>query len=355
MSLKQVSWTKVIAGLVSVLLMVVIVRTVRAGAATAPELGDAQHAERTLAGGAPAKGAHLVGGNGIVEPAGREVKLASQVTGVVSAVHVKEGDVVVAGAPLIELESSQQRAAAVAADADVALANAELSRMLNGLRGEDVEATIAESDAAKSRADLSSTSLARTETLAKGGAVSADELDRARSQTRDASALARAADARRRAAMAGSRPEDVLVARTRLVSAKARRDEARARLEQLTLRAPREGEVLQVKVCVGEYYTPSAGPLAILGDTKTLQVRMDVDERDIAKVVLGARASIEADAFRGRKFTGRVSEIGRRMGRKNVRSDDPTERIDTKILEVVVELDATAGLVPGQRVMSYID
>jgi HlyD family secretion protein len=43
------------------------------------------------------------------------------------------------------------------------------------------------------------------------------------------------------------------------------------------------------------------------------------------------------------------------MGRKNVRTDDPTERIDTKILEVVIDLDDTERLVPGLRVTSYID
>jgi HlyD family secretion protein len=43
------------------------------------------------------------------------------------------------------------------------------------------------------------------------------------------------------------------------------------------------------------------------------------------------------------------------MGRKNVRSDDPTERIDTKVLEVVCELDAPDGLVPGLRVTNFIE
>jgi len=359
MRLTQIPWTKAIAGLVAALLLVVIVRTVRAGAPTAPNAKDGKRADRVLSGGASAGAAGAaglsVGGNGIVEPAGRESKLASQAQGVVHTIAVKEGDYVAEGATLIELESSQQRAAALAADADVALANAELARTLHGLRAEDVDAAIAESEAAKSRSDLSNTSLARTEQLAKGGAVSADELDRARQQTKDADALSRASDARRRAALSGSRPEDVLVARTRYAAAKARRDEARARLEQMTLRAPRAGEVLQIKVRAGEYYTPSAGPLAILGDTKKLQVRMDVDERDIARISLDAHATIQADAFPGRKFSGRVIEIGRRMGRKNVRSDDPTERIDTKVLEVVVELDETQGLVPGLRVMSYID
>ena len=43
------------------------------------------------------------------------------------------------------------------------------------------------------------------------------------------------------------------------------------------------------------------------------------------------------------------------MGRKNVRTDDPTERIDTKILEVVLELDEREGLFPGLRVVGYVD
>ncbi|MDC0670624.1 hypothetical protein [Nannocystis radixulma] len=47
-------------------------------------------------------------------------------------------------------------------------------------------------------------------------------------------------------------------------------------------------------------------------------------------------------------------EIGRRMGRKNIRTDDPVERIDTKILEVVIELDKAEALLPGLRVVSVI-
>ena len=47
---------------------------------------------------------------------------------------------------------------------------------------------------------------------------------------------------------------------------------------------------------------------------------------------------------------GRVDEIGRRLGRKNARTDDPVQRLDTKILEVRITLDAPGGLLPGQRV-----
>ena len=53
-------------------------------------------------------------------------------------------------------------------------------------------------------------------------------------------------------------------------------------------------------------------------------------------------------------YRGRVEEIGRRMGRKNVRTDDPVERNDTKILEVVLTLEAPRGLLVGQRVVGFI-
>ena len=42
------------------------------------------------------------------------------------------------------------------------------------------------------------------------------------------------------------------------------------------------------------------------------------------------------------------------LGRKNVRTDEPSERIDTKILETLVELDNGVELPIGLRVNAYI-
>jgi len=83
-------------------------------------------------------------------------------------------------------------------------------------------------------------------------------------------------------------------------------------------------------------------------------VRMDVDERDVARIANGAAAYVTADAFGAERFTGRVVEVSRRFGRKNIRTDDPVEKNDTKILEVVIQLDSNQKLVPGQRVTSFI-
>jgi HlyD family secretion protein len=82
---------------------------------------------------------------------------------------------------------------------------------------------------------------------------------------------------------------------------------------------------------------------------------VDVDERDIARVKVGAPGYVTLSAFPGRRFPAEVVEVGARMGRKNVRTDDPVERLDVKILEVVLQVAQPEGLVPGIRVTGYID
>jgi len=82
-------------------------------------------------------------------------------------------------------------------------------------------------------------------------------------------------------------------------------------------------------------------------------VRMDLDERDVGRVAVGNTALVRAIAFPGRDFQARVISVAQRMGRKNVRTDDPTERNDTKILEVVLVVSQATGLVVGQRVMAF--
>jgi len=298
----------------------------------------------------------LVGGNGIVEPAERETRVAAQVTAVVQKVLVREGATVKAGDVLVELANATERAQVAAAEADVAQERAHLQRTNNGMRAEEQDALEADRDAARARAARSADTLVRTERLQSLGAISAEELERDRRQAQADAALARATQARVEAAKAGSRTEEITAAKARLSAAQARLDQARANLARLTVRAPLDGEILQVKIREGELYSFQGGvePLVIMGDTRKLRVRMDVDERDIARVALGAAAYVVADAFGARKFTGQVVEVGRRFGRKNVRTDDPVERNDTKILEVVIQLDENVLLVPGQRVTSFI-
>jgi multidrug resistance efflux pump len=255
---------------------------------------------------------------------------------------------------LLELESSTEEAQLAAAEADVVVAQATLGRSRRGVRPEELQAITRDADAAEARATLSEGVLERLERAGQSGAATGDEVERARRQAAADRAALEAARARQAGGRMGRR-EDVLVAMAQLRVAEARRDQARATLERLRIVAPIAGEVLEIRSRVGEYVQPSSSDAVIvLGDTSQLRARIDVDERDIARVALGSEAFVRADAFPGRDVRGRVVEIGRRMGRKVLRTDEPTERIDTKILEVVVELEGFEGLVPGVRVMGYV-
>ncbi len=304
---------------------------------------------------APLPKGEVIGGNGIVEPVDREVRVGAPLPGLVARIFVKEGDWVEEGTPLLKLSDDVEAAALRAAQADVEAARAQLGRTKGALRFEDRRAAYAEADAAKARAELSRQSYERLEKLLAKGAATQDERDKAKWQADSDDAAARAAEERARAARAGARRDDVLVSEQAILQAEARLAQAKATLERLTIRAPRAGRIFQILVRPGEYFSP--GPTAWLltmGDTRQIHVRIDVDERDYARVKLGARAFVTAEAFGDRRFGGKVVDIGRRMGRKNVRTDEPTERLDTKILEVVVALDGGAELVPGLRVMGYI-
>src|SRR5260370_9688217 len=95
-------------------------------------------------------------------------------------------------------------------------------------------------------------------------------------------------------------------------------------------------------------------PILTIGDRNILRVRVDVDETDVSKVRVGQKAYVTAGAFGKQKFWGRVVRVGQQLGPKNVRTDEPTERVDTKILETLVELDPGTQLPDGLRVDASI-
>jgi HlyD family secretion protein len=343
-------------------------RLLRADTPTKPRPSDVRDAARIV----PPPGAEAdermrppplasVSGNGVIEPATPETNVGTVVAGRIAQIAAREGEKVEAGAVLFELEAEVETAQLAAATAEVEAATAQLARSVRGSREEDVKAAVADAETAVARANAASAIAERLGRAAASGAATVDEADRARRQASVEEAAVRAAEARRQSVLAGSRREDIQLARAQLAAAAARRAEAEALRARLTIRAPIAGEILQVKYRKGEYVQPGGEQLAVMGDTSRLRVRMDVDERDIGKIRVGGAVVVRVNAFAGVDFAGTIAEIGRRMGRKNVRSDDPAERNDTKILEVLIDLQRTeggpgggTGLIVGQRVTAYV-
>jgi len=290
----------------------------------------------------------------------RTVQVASRTGGRVVEVRVHEGQRVKAGDVLIALDRAELEARRDEARAATDLAQAQLDRVVNGPRNvevdayharmkaaeaqfdelsrgarrEDVDRARAQLAAAESQLKNAELAASRNAELARTGAISAAEVDRASSErdtavaNRDAAkmALAALADgsrpevvaaARARVAEAraqlentrlGSRDEDVRVARAQLVQAQARLALAETNLTETTIVSPRECVVEALDLRPGDLL--SAGqPAATLVEDDQLFVRAYVPETELGLLHVDDTVPFTVDTFPDHAFHATVQHI----------------------------------------------
>jgi multidrug resistance efflux pump len=201
------------------------------------------------------------------------------------------------------------------------------------------------------------TEMIRRQKLYTAGVIAREEADRAAKEFDVAKARYEERVQNHALVDETAREEDRSLAEARLQSARARLDEVRALLAKTFVRSPIDGTVLRKHHRAGESVSNGSStpdPIFTIGDKRALRVRVDVDEADISKLALGQKAYVTADAYGDRRFWGHVVRVGQELGRKNVRTDEPTERVDTKVLESLIQLEPGTELPVGLRVNSFI-
>jgi HlyD family secretion protein len=298
----------------------------------------------------------LISAAGKVEPQSEEVRLGLSITGKLAEVLVDEGDPVHVGQVLARLDNTDWKARLAEAEATVHIREAELARVLNGSREEErreAEAAVREADAV---VEQTAREVDRYSALGQSGWSSHQTLENTR---RDhAVALAKQAQARQHLAVvaAKARDDDRERAEAALELAKAQRDEAAAILTKTEIVSPLDGVVLRRLHRVGEMISEAQDmPILSIGDISVLRVRAEVDETDIARLKVGQPAWVHADAFGDTRFPGHVTRLGSMVGRKKVLTDQPTEKLDDKVLEALITLDGHPPLPVGLRVDAFIE
>ncbi|MBV8593892.1 MAG: HlyD family efflux transporter periplasmic adaptor subunit, partial [Caulobacteraceae bacterium] len=127
--------------------------------------------------------------------------------------------------------------------------------------------------------------------------------------------------------------------------------EARYRLEQTVVRAPAAG------VIVRRYANPGVGastlnvtPMFDLEPAGERIVRAEVSESQLPLVAIGDGVRIVPESDQSKAYPGRVLRRAAVFGARKLQSDDPSERTDERVVEVVVSADG-APLLIGQRVL----
>ncbi|MFM8410394.1 MAG: HlyD family secretion protein [Alphaproteobacteria bacterium] len=298
-----------------------------------------------------------IAGPGRIEAATEEVDVAPERSGTLAQVLVEEGDTVHAGQVIARLVHRDDEARVEAARARLAVAEADRVRLVNGARPEERRestAVAAQANAALAHARIE---VERTRALFAEGVIARETLDRAERDWRVATARRTETNERAAVVDAAARADELARADAEVQLARATLAEAMALLEKAVVRAPIDGVVLRKHHHAGEAVSLDAPQPAVvtMADTRELRARVEVDERDVAGLSTGRAAWVTADAFGTRRFEGRVIRVGRMLGRKQVRTGQPAEKVDTKVLEVLVELAPGTDLPIGLRVDGYIE
>jgi len=300
---------------------------------------------------------NTVAGAGMVEPRTENISVGSSVAGIVVEVPVKVGQKVKAGDPLFRLDDRKLRAELEVRRAMLADVASELQRLEAMPRPEELPR--AEALVRETKADWENLEQqwARGETLLTKAAMSEEEFFERKQAAIQARERYNSAVAEYDLLKAGSWEYDKRVAQSSVERAESQVKQIETDLDRLVVRALIVGEVLQVNVRPGEFVgAPPSQALVVLGNVTQLHVRVDIDEYDIPRFVpeAPARATLKGQpkGFFPLKFV-RVEPY---VVPKKSLTGDNTERVDTRVLQVIYAIDAQGKrLFVGQQLDVFID
>ena len=286
-----------------------------------------------------------VSGDGQIKPK-TYVNVGATSFGRITHLYVKEGDHVTKGEILATIENVQPEATVAAQQAAIAASRTDVSSYVAAEK-------TAEANVAESQADLEQKTLdyGRSRQLYNDKLIAKQDFD-AKKAAYD---MAVATLAQRKAAVAQSQAQTDS-ARGHVNQAVASQRANYDALDKTVSRAPFDGLVTNVPVREGEtvvvgIQNAEGSTLMTLADMSIITAEVKVDETDIVNVALGQTADVTIDAFPGKIFHGRVTEVGdqallRTTGIATSQSTTGTE--DAKDFKVVVTLDVTnEDLRPG--------
>jgi len=257
---------------------------------------------------------------GLVEASTENISVGTPLGGVVTRVFVAVGQTAERGEPLFALDSRHLRADLSAKTAALAVARAR-------------------TEVARARLEDLSRQLEFVERITDRRAVSAEEVSRRRSAVETARMELEEANA-------------LVGAAESLVHC------VEVEIERNTVRAPLQAEVLQVKIRAGEFAPagPASPPLVLLGKSKPLHVRVDVDEHEAWRVRAGAAA---VGHVRGNsRITTPLAFVRFEplVVPKRSLTGDTTERVDTRVLQVIYRVERDdLPLYVGQQLDVFIE
>jgi HlyD family secretion protein len=255
--------------------------------------------------------------------AAHKIEVASKVIGRVAWIGVDKGDRVREGQIIVRLEDDEYRAQVNTQLGQLESLKARLAEAQNGSRPEEIAR--AEADFLQAKADLqnANVSLERTKKLVSEGVLARQALDdavaRADSFENRVKSLQRSLDLFR----IGPRKEVIAAFQGQVREAQGRLEYAQTQLANTVIKSPVAGTILDRNVEKGEFVTTgfageggAKGFVVTLADLNDLEVELDINQNDFAKLRMGQKAVVFTDAYPDRKYQGIIDEISPEANRQ---------------------------------------
>lgn len=273
----------------------------------------AKKAEEVKAAAAVKPSPYAAIANGKADVEGGIIQVAARRAGVIREVLVQEGDDVAKGQILARLEDEEPRLASERASAEIRQARAALALL-------QVQLSAAQREHR------------RLEGLAPSNFVAAQKLDQARDAVRESEAR-------------------IMAQQAVVATAEARFNESRYNQELSIIRAPADGRIVR------RYANPGAGASTLnvsnMFDVEPRTgriVRAEIAEGALPFVAIGQSVQMSPESDPTKVYPGKVLRRAAVFGARKLQSDDPTERTDDRVVEVVVDSTGAPFLI-GQRIL----
>lgn len=294
--------------------VILVVAALGAGGFFMNNQANAKKAEAAKVAAAKApKSPYVAISNGKADIEGGVIQVAARTSGVVRDVLVQEGDEVKKGQVLARLEDDQPKLQAESAAADMHMAEAQIPVL-------QVQLSTARRE------------LGRLQGLVAANYVAGQRIDQAQDAVRQA--------------QAGIEAQNAAIG-----SAKAKLNQARYYQELTIVRAPADGRIVR------RYANPGAGASTLnvsnmfdLEPKANRIVRAEITESALPFVIIGQTVQLSPESDPTKIVNGKVLRRAAVFGARKLQSDDPTERSDERVVEVVVATDGAPFLI-GQRVL----
>ena len=255
--------------------------------------------------------------------AAHKIELASKVVGKVASIGVEKGDRVKADQVLVRLEDDEYRARMLESQGQLETLKARLAEAEHGSRPEEIAKAKADVEQARADQENARVTLERARGLVQDKVMAKQTLDDAQARYDGAAAKVSSLERAYELVRLGPRQEEIDALRAQVNQAQGTLNYSQVQLDNTVIRAPIDGTILERNVEKGEFVTTgfvgdkgAKGYVVSIADLHDLEVELDINQNDFAKLNATQPGIVTTDAYPDRKYQGVIHEISPEANRQ---------------------------------------